>query len=77
MLLVVGLFTRIAAFLISGEFFVAFLMVHWKMAARGPFGFLGSSGDEFPLVLCVTSFLLFTLGAGALSLDRFVFRDKA
>lgn len=77
LLLMLGLFTRIAAFLVSGQMFIAFLLVHWKAAARGPLGFLGSSGDEFPLLLCVTAFLLFILGAGAISLDRFVFRDKA
>jgi putative oxidoreductase len=76
-LLIAGLFTRIVAFVFSGEMFVTFLVVHWKMAERGNFGFLGKSGDEHPLALCVTAFLLFTLGAGALSLDRLLFKEKA
>lgn len=77
LLLLLGLFARIAAFFISGEFFVAFLQVHWRTGERGVLGFLGQSGDEYPLVLCVTAFLLFTLGAGALSLDRLLFKEKA
>lgn len=77
LLLVVGLFTRIAAFLIAGEFFVAFVRVHWQAAERGLFGFLGRGGDEYPLVLSVLAFLLLTVGAGAISLDRLVFKDRA
>lgn len=77
LLLVFGLFTRVAALFISGEFFVAFLKVHWKLGERDLFGFLGKGGDEFPLVLCVLAFLLMTLGAGAVSLDRLIFKEKA
>lgn len=75
-LLILGLFTRVAAFFISGEFLVAFLKVHWKLNERDIFGFLGT-GDEYPLVLCVLAFLLMTLGAGAISLDRLIFKEKA
>lgn len=77
LLLVIGLLTRLAAFFISGQFFVAFVKVHWKLHERAWYGFLGSGGDEYPLVLCVLAFLLFTLGAGALSLDRLIFKGKA
>lgn len=77
LLLVVGLLTRIAAFFISGQMFVTFLAVHWKMAERGIFGFLGRSGDELPLLMCVSAFLLFVLGAGALSLDRLILKEKS
>lgn len=76
-LLVLGLFTRVAAFFISGQFFVAFLKVHWKPGERDLFGFLGQGGDEYPLVLCVVAFLLMTVGAGAISLDRLIFKEKA
>lgn len=75
-LLVLGLFTRVAAFFISGQFFVAFVKVHWKLGERAWYGFLGT-GDEYPLVLSVLAFLLLTLGAGALSLDRLIFKSKA
>lgn len=76
-LLVLGLFARYAAFLISGEMFVAFLVVHWKYTENGALGFLGRGGDEYPLVLAVTTFLLFTAGAGKLSLDSLIFKDRA
>lgn len=76
-LLVLGLFARYAGFLISGQMFIAFLMVHWKFAERGALGFLGSSRDEYPLLLAVAAFLLFAAGAGKLSLDYLIFRDKA
>lgn len=76
LLLVAGLFTRIAAFFISGQMAVAFLRVHYPRAAEkgGVLGFLGNGSDEYPLVLCVAAFLLFTLGAGLLSLDALIFR---
>jgi len=77
LLLIVGLFTRIAAFFATGEMFVVFVGVHWRFSERGLFGFLGKSGDEFPLLLCVSLFLLLTLGAGAISLDRLLFKEKA
>ncbi len=77
LLLILGLFTRFAAFFISGEMFITFLQVHWKVAERGALGFLGSSRDEYPLLLSVVAFLLLTTGAGAFSLDRLLFRDKA
>lgn len=77
LLLVLGLFTRLAAFLIAGEFFIAFVRVHWQAGERGLFGFLGKGGDEYPLVLAVVAFLLLILGAGAISLDRLLFKGKA
>lgn len=76
-LLILGLFARYSAFLISGMMFVAFVMVHWNVAENGYFGFLGRSRDEYPLVLSVAAFLLFTAGAGKLSLDYLIFKDKA
>ena len=76
-LLVLGLVTRYAAFLISGQMFLAFVFVHWKYAEHGALGFLGRSGDEYPLLLSVATFLLFTAGAGKLSLDSLIFKDRA
>ncbi|OFV80703.1 MAG: hypothetical protein A3B65_01490 [Acidobacteria bacterium RIFCSPHIGHO2_02_FULL_67_57] len=76
-LLILGLFTRVAAFFISGQMFVAFVKVHWKLGERDLFGFLGQGGDEYPLLLCVVAFLLMTVGAGAISLDRLIFKEKA
>ena len=57
--------------------FIAFLQVHWKAVERGVLGFLGSSRDEYPLLLAAVAFLLLTTGAGTFSLDRLLFRDKA
>jgi putative oxidoreductase len=76
-LLIVGLFTRVAVFFISGQMFVAFVKVHWKLGERDLFGFLGNGADEYPLVLCTVAFLLMTVGAGAISLDRLLFKEKA
>ena len=77
MMLILGVFTRYAAFLLSGFMAVAFFVVHWKLGANGIFTFLGNSRDEYPLVLAVVCFLLATAGAGKLSLDYVIFRDKA
>lgn len=79
LLLIAGLFARVAGFLLSGQMAVAFLRVHYPRAAEqgGVLGFLGRVGDELPLLLCVASFLLLTLGAGVLSLDALLFRKKA
>ncbi len=77
LLLLLGLFTRPAAFLICGQFLLAFFRIHWKADERGIFGFLGHGGDEYPLLLCMVAFLLLTAGAGALSLDRLLFKGKA
>ncbi|MFQ5817219.1 MAG: DoxX family protein [Terriglobia bacterium] len=78
LLLIAGLFTRVAAFFLSGEMAVVFLRAHLPAALEkgGLLGFLGRSRDEYPLLLCVASFLLLTLGAGALSLDAVLFRKK-
>lgn len=78
LLLVIGLYTRVAAFFLSGQMAVAFLKVHYPSTlAKGHLAFLGSGTDEYPLVLCVVAFLLLTTGAGAISVDRLIFREKA
>lgn len=77
-LLVLGLFTRFAALLLSGQMAVAFLKAHYPRAAaeKGLLGFLGRGGDEFPLVLCAAAFALLTLGAGIISVDALLFGKK-
>jgi putative oxidoreductase len=69
LLITVGLFTRIAAFVASGEMAVAYL---WQHLPNGfwPFdkGF-GGNGGEPALMFCFAFLLLATLGAGALSVD--------
>lgn len=71
-LLIVGLFTRIAALLIAGEMAIALIKVH--LPQGGP---LAVGKYELPLALAVSAFTLVALGAGALSLDRLIFKDKS
>ena len=70
-LLLLGLFTRPAALLLTAAMAVAL----WKIGlARG---LLAVSEYEFHLALLAASFALTTTGAGALSLDYAIFRQKA
>ena len=60
----VGVFTRVAAFLICIDMAVAIWKVHWHN------GLLGSGGFEFPLALAAIAFTLIFFGAGPISLDH-------
>jgi len=71
-LLVVGLFTRIAALLIAGEMAVAIWRVHLPQG-----GVMAVSNDQLPLALAVAAFTLVAVGAGAASLDRAIFKNNA
>lgn len=68
-LITIGLFTRIAAFVASGEMAVAYLWQHL------PHGFwpydqgMGGNGGEPALLYCFGFLALAGLGAGALSVD--------
>lgn len=64
-LLTVGLFTRITAFIMSGEMAFAYFMVH---APRGFFPAL--NGGELAIVYCFLFLFFAVAGAGAWSLDR-------
>ena len=64
-LLVLGLFTRWAAFILSGEMAFAYFMVH---APRGFFPMLNLG--ELAVVYCFTFLYLFVAGGGEWSLDR-------
>ncbi|HEV2490764.1 MAG TPA: DoxX family protein [Candidatus Acidoferrales bacterium] len=70
-LLVAGLFTRIAALLIAGEMAIALLKVHLPQS-----GVMNVGGYQLPLALAVGAFVLVSTGAGAISLDRVIFKDK-
>lgn len=63
MLVIVGLFTRVAAFAITIDMVVAIAKVHWKH------GLLGAGGYEFPLALTAIAFALIFFGAGSIALD--------
>lgn len=70
-LLVAGLFTRVAALLLAGQMALAI----WK-AHMGK-GVLAVNEYAYPLALAVGAFALATCGAGVISLDKLIFRDKA
>jgi|SRR4051812_16535086 putative oxidoreductase len=62
-LLLSGLFTRVAALAIFINMMVAVLKVHWKN------GLLGNGGYQFPLTLAAIAFALIFFGAGPIALD--------
>jgi putative oxidoreductase len=71
MLLVVGLLTRVAAFMTAIDMAVAIIKVH----LHG--GLMGSNSYAFPLALFAISLMLVFTGCGWLGLDDFVGGGKA
>jgi putative oxidoreductase len=71
-LLIAGLFTRIAALLLAGEMAIAILKVNLPQG-----GVMAVSNYQFPLALAVAAFTLVAVGAGAVSLDRAIFKKNA
>ena len=76
LLIVVGLFTRLAAFVASGEMAFAYFYRHWPPLGGGPSApfwpfnaELGGNGGELPIMFCFAFLLLATTGAGSLSID--------
>lgn len=65
LLLLLGLFTRITAFVLAGEMAVAYFMAH---APRGFFPIL--NGGEGAILFCWIFLYLAAAGGGAWSLDR-------
>ncbi|MDP5291121.1 DoxX family protein [Oceanimonas sp. CHS3-5] len=64
-LLLVGLYTRPVAFLLSGQMAVAYFMVHH------PRGFWPlNNGGELAIMFCFVFFYLVFAGGGSFSLDR-------
>lgn len=77
LLLIVGLFTRLDAFLLAATMFVATFIVQLPDAlAEAPAGgnrlFLALRGIELPLSLFAICIALMLMGGGAFALDRFV-----
>ncbi|HET7622188.1 MAG TPA: DoxX family protein [Gemmatimonadaceae bacterium] len=71
LLVLVGLFTRPAAFILSGEMAVAFFQMHfprafWPVLNRG----------ETPVLLCFIFLFFAAFGAGSFSLDALLARKK-
>jgi putative oxidoreductase len=69
LLLILGLFARGAALLLAIEMCVAILKVH------SAHGIMAVHDYEFPLALAAGSLALATIGAGAVSVDRFLFAE--
>lgn len=68
-LITIGLFTRIAAFIASGEMAVAYL---WQHLPNGFWPYdqgMGGNGGEASLLYCFGFLALAALGAGSLSVD--------
>ncbi|HKS81784.1 MAG TPA: DoxX family protein [Candidatus Acidoferrales bacterium] len=70
-LLIIGLFTRLAGLLLTCEMLVAL----WK--AHGLFSHPAAVDNyQFPLACCAGAFALATIGAGIISLDQILFRER-
>lgn len=76
-LLALGLFVRIAALPLTALMIVTFFQANATLLARGWGNLLSRRLDESSLVLAVVTLLLFTTGAGKLSLDYLIFKDGA
>jgi putative oxidoreductase len=70
-LLLLGLFTRPAAFILSGEMAVAYFM---NRPARGFFPI--RNGGELEAVYCFVFFIFFLVGGGSWSLDAIRMRTR-
>jgi putative oxidoreductase len=72
-LITLGLFTRIAAFIASGEMAVAYFWQHWAIFSGHPASFWpypnGGNGGETAILYCFGFLLLATMGAGVWSVD--------
>ncbi len=64
LLLLIGLFTRIAALAVCIDLVVAIWKVHWHN------GLVGNGGFEFPLALAALGFALIFFGGGPIALDH-------
>jgi putative oxidoreductase len=64
LLVLIGLFTRVAAFAICIDLSVAIAKVHFHN------GLMGNGGYEFPLALAALAFGLTFLGAGPIAFDH-------
>jgi putative oxidoreductase len=75
-LIALGLGTRVAAFLASGQMAVAYIQFHWKLRFDDNFLPIVNGGDDTVLYCFV--FLLFVVrGAGIASLDSMLAKRRA
>jgi putative oxidoreductase len=75
LLILVGLFTRIAAFIASGHMAVAYFWMHWPPLEGPAASFwpydqqMGGNGGEPAIMYCFAFLLLAAMGAGPWSVD--------
>jgi putative oxidoreductase len=75
LLITLGLFTRIAAFISSGEMAVAYFWKSWPPLDGPPASFwplpqqVGGNGGEIAIMFCFAFLMLAGMGAGAWSID--------
>ena len=70
-LVMIGLFTRVAAFIASGEMAVAYFMVHQPQG-----GWPIQNGGEGAALFCFAFLYIATRGAGLLSVDTVMRRSR-
>jgi putative oxidoreductase len=70
-MLILGLFTRIAGLLLAIEMGIALTMVHGLLSNPS-----NVKNYELPLALCVSAFVLATVGAGLISIDQGLFERQ-
>jgi putative oxidoreductase len=69
-LLAIGLFSRIVAFILSGEMAVAYFMVHWALFSGAPHSFYPIiNKGEIAVLYCFVFLYLAVAGPGPWSLD--------
>ena len=71
-LIIVGLFTRLAAFIASGEMAVAFWQFHFKQETPWPI----QTHSELAVTYCFLFLFMAAYGAGKWSLDALLFRKR-
>jgi putative oxidoreductase len=69
-LIALGLFTRLAAFLASGTMAVAYVQFHWKLQLTGFKWLPIVNKGELAALYCFVFLFIAAHGAGPLSLDR-------
>jgi putative oxidoreductase len=69
-LVMVGLFTRAAAFICSGMMAVAYFQFHWKGHFDNWMWLPGENHGEDAVIYCFVFLFIAAAGGGALSLDR-------
>jgi putative oxidoreductase len=68
-LITIGLFTRIAAFIVSGEMAVAYFWMHFPKGFWPYPDAMGGNGGEVTILYCFAFLLLAAIGGGVYSVD--------